>query len=218
LRELTVDAAFDRLGTLTLAQARAFQRAYEAIPSSDLDLGGWSPGLAAAASSSASADWLSMEQVARARDLLRQGAVREARANGADPDVEAVTARARETVVESLSHATLRGGGLEDATLAAETAAQDVAVALTVRPWIAEWRFQELVEPWARAFTVDAAEARSFDALGAVALAFGVMALATLGIGRSSLNAADLPVVIFGSLAVIVLLLRWRLRRHPVAA
>lgn len=215
LREQSVEDVFVRLRVLTLPQARAFLRAYRQIPRSELNVGGWAPGLGATAQGAG--DPPSMDEIVRGRASLREGAVREARANGADAEVEALSARADDTLVDALSHASLRGGGLEEATVAAQVAARDAVVALALRPWISNWRFEELVQPWATAFTVEAAEAHSFDVLGAVALAFGVMALATLGVGQSSVGAPDLPTLVFGALAVIVLVVRWRLRRQPAA-
>jgi hypothetical protein len=121
-------------------------------------------------------------------------------------------------VIETLSHASLRGGGIEEATEAAEMAAQDTLLALSVRPWISDWRFQELVEPWVQAYSVVAQEAQSFDALGAVALALFVMAVATFGLGRTTVNAADLPAIAFAALAALIVVVRWRVRRQAAAA
>jgi hypothetical protein len=216
LEERSIEDVFARLRDLSLPQARAFQRAYAAIPSSELDVGGWAQ--AARRVDHDARQKASLDDIVKARALLRDGAGREARANGADVETEAVAARVREAVVEALSHASLRGGGLEEATVAAQVAAQDVAVALTLRQWIAPWRFDELVEPWAKAFSIQETDARSFDALGLAAVALGVMAFAALGMGRTSLDAGDLWVFVFAALAVVVLLLRWRLRRQHAPA
>jgi hypothetical protein len=214
LEERSVEEVFARLRGLTLAQSRAFQRAYESIPSAELDLGGWAqPPRRERHDARATLD-----DIVNARALLRDGARREARANGADVETEAVGRLAREAVVEALSHASLRGGGLEEATVAAQIAAEDVVVALTLRQWIAPWRFDELAGPWVTAFSIQDTDARSFDVLGLAALALGVMAFAALGMGRTSLDAGDLWVFVFAALAVTVLLVRWRLRRQPAGA
>ncbi len=216
LLEQSVDEVFARISQLTLGQARAFLRAYQLIPRSELEVGGWAPGFGTSAEQKT--DQPTLDQIVTGRAMLREGAIREARANGAQVDSEQVTARAREAVVEALSHASLRGGGIEEATVAAEMATQDTALALLVRPWISEWRFQELVEPWVKAFTVVAVEAHSFDVLGAVALALGVIALASFGIGQTSLNTGDAFGLLFAALTAVVLTIRWRLRRTPAAA
>jgi hypothetical protein len=216
LEERSIEDVFARLRDLTLPQARAFQRAYESIPRADLDLGGWAQ--APQPAGDRADGKATLDEVVKARVLLRDGAGREARANGADLETEAVSARVRQAVVEALSHASLRGGGLEEATVAAQVAAQDVAVALTLRQWIAPWRFDELVEPWVTAFSIQDTEARSFDVLGLAALALGVMAFAALGMGRTSLDAGDVWVFVFAALALTVLLVRWRLRRQPAIA
>jgi hypothetical protein len=216
LEERSIEDVFARLRDLSLPQARAFQRAYAAIPSSELDLGAWAQ--APRRVDDDARQKASLDDIVKARALLRDGAGREARANGADVETEAVAARVREAVVEALSHASLRGGGLEEATVAAQVAAQDVAVALTLRQWIAPWRFDELVEPWTKAFSIQDTEARSFDVLGLAAVALGVMAFAALGMGRTSLDAGDLWVFVFAALAAVVLLLRWRLRRQQAPA
>jgi MYXO-CTERM domain-containing protein len=216
LRERSLDDVFERIRALTLPQARAFLRAYQALPPAELGLDGSAP--TEAASSERKSALPSVDQIVTGRAVLREGAIREARASGADLDPGPMAVRTREAVVEALAHARLRGGGLEEATVAAEVAAQDVAVALTVRSWISEWRFQELVDPWVAAYSEVAVEAHSFDVLGALGLALAVMAVATFGLGRSSVNASDLPAIAFALLAALVLLARWRTRRTGAAA
>lgn len=216
LRERSAEDVFARVRELTLPEARAFLRAYQSIPRSELDLGAWAPGGGRAAAPDS--DPPSVDEIAKGRAALRGGAVREARAQGAEIDPEPIAQRAREVVVEALSHAMLRGGEIEEATVAAEVAVQDAALALTARSWISEWRFQELVEPWVAAYTVLAKDGQSFDALGAVALALAVLALATYGLGRSSINASDAAAVVFAVLAALLLVVRWRIRRRPVTA
>ncbi len=213
LREQSLDEVLARLNQLTLREARALLRAYRLIPRAELVFGGWAP--VTAASERRSTDPPSLDQIVSGRANLREGAIREARANGAQVDADAVTARARDVVVDALSHATLSGGGIEEATLAAAMAAQDTALAFTVRPWISDWRFQELVEPWAKGFSVIAVEANSFDILGVIALGFGVMALFSLGVGRTSLDLGNVFGLLFAFLTATVLAIRWHVRRQP---
>ncbi|MEA2623065.1 MAG: hypothetical protein QOH61_1975 [Chloroflexota bacterium] len=214
LHERSVEDVFSRIRGLTLPQARAFLRAYGRIPRNELVTGGWAPGVRGSNGQEVPA---TLEEIVSGRAALRDAALREARGNGADLDPEPIAARARGAVVDALSHGSLRGGGLEEATVAAEVAAQDAALGLGLRPWIADWRFQELTEPWARGLLDDDTEAHSFDALGVIAFALGVMALATLTVGRSGTDNNDLLAFVCVALAAVVVAIRWRARRTPAA-
>jgi hypothetical protein len=213
LREQSVEEVLSGLRRLDLPRAREFIEAYRSIPASELepDGFGW-----AGFGDAADARSPTLEHVWSSRARLRDRALGEAGRGGFRGDPDPSLATARSAVVEALSHASLRGGQIEEATLAAETAAQDATLALLLRDWIPVETFEQLVAPWVRAGTEATASAEPFDILG-----LGVLALAVFALFDLTASQGNLASLTFGLvatlLAVALAWLRWRLRRRPAA-